>query len=385
MLKDYLIAPGPTPIPEESLLEMAKPIMHHHDPRFEALFQDARRELRAVFGTSRDVLILACSGTGAMEASVVNTLSAGVRVLVINAGKFGERWVNIVKAYGLVVDELTYDWGYAAKVEDVKGYLDKHPDTRAVFIQGSETSTTVYHPIKELAELIKNYKNTIFVVDGITTVGVYDTKMDEWGIDILITGSQKALMLPPGLAFIALSDKAWGFTKTAKLPKFYFNLTTELKKQTTSVSAWTPAVSIVRGLKKSLELLNSEGLANVYKRHAVCADATREAVEALGLKLFAKERPANSATMVCVPEGIDGTQLKKYMGLKLGVTVANAQDNVKGKAIRISHLGYHGYFDTIIAISALEMALKVFGVDVKLGVGIAAAESVFAKNIPAKD
>ncbi|GHU88562.1 hypothetical protein AGMMS49941_12800 [Deferribacterales bacterium] len=187
MLKDYLIAPGPTPIPEESLLEMAKPIMHHHDPRFEALFQDARRELRAVFGTSRDVLILACSGTGAMEASVVNTLSAGVRVLVINAGKFGERWVNIVKAYGLVVDELTYDWGYAAKVEDVKGYLDKHPDTRAVFIQGSETSTTVYHPIKELAELIKNYKNTIFVVDGITTVGVYDTKMDEWGIDILIT------------------------------------------------------------------------------------------------------------------------------------------------------------------------------------------------------
>ncbi|MDR2869969.1 MAG: alanine--glyoxylate aminotransferase family protein [Deferribacteraceae bacterium] len=384
MTKKYLIAPGPTPVPEEVLLEMAKPVMHHRNAQFSAIFAEAREGLKPVFGTKQDVLILLSSGTAAMEAALINTMSAGDRVLVINAGKFGERFTMIAKAYGLVVDELVYEWGRVARAEDVKAYLDRHPDTKAVAVQGSETSTTVYHPIRELAEVVRGYKDTILIVDGITSVGVHETRMDEWGIDILITGSQKALMLPPGLAFIALSEKAWAMTKKSNLPKFYLDLTVELKNQKQDTTAWTPGVNLIYGLKAVVKMLKEEGYDNVYKRHTVCAEATRKGLQALGMRLLAKDTPANSATGFFVPEGVNATAVEDYLREKVGVTLASGQDDIKGKAIRVSHLGYHSYFDTIIALSAIEMALKVFGCDIKLGAGVAAAEAVIAAAFPAK-
>ena len=382
MIKKYLIAPGPTPVPEDVLLEMAQPVMHHRNDQFSAIFAEARAGLQPVFGTKQEVLILLSSGTAAMEAAIVNTMSAGDRILTVNAGKFGERWAKIAEKYKVTVDELKYEWGKVAKVEDVKAHLDKYPETKGVFIQGSETSTTVYHPIKELAELIKGYENTIFVVDGITSVGVYDSRMDEWGIDILLSGSQKAFMLPPGLAFIALSEKAWKMAGSSTLPKFYLDLKTELKNQNKDTTAWTPGVNLIFGLRKVLQRFNEEGLENVYKRHAVCAEATREGLKALGLKLLAKENPANSATGFFVPEGMDAVKIENYLREKVGVTLAGGQDDIKGKVIRVSHLGYHSYFDTIIALSAIEMALKIFGHNVTLGKGVAAAEEVFVANMP---
>ncbi|MDR2884182.1 MAG: alanine--glyoxylate aminotransferase family protein [Deferribacteraceae bacterium] len=382
MLKKFLIAPGPTPVPAEVLLEIAKPVMHHRTAEFSAIFAEARNGLKPLFGTSQDVIILLSSGTAAMEASIVNTLSQNDRILVIDGGKFGERWGSIAKKYGLTVDTLKYTWGESAKAADVEAHLNKFPDTKAVFIQGSETSTTVYHPLKEIAAVVRKFDNTIFVVDGITSVGVYDTKMDEWGIDIMLSGSQKAFMLPPGLAFITLSQKAWKMTESSTLPKFYLNLATELKNQKKDTTAWTPGVNLIYGLTKSLQMMNEEGLENIYKRHAICAEATRKALTALGLKLLAVDSPSNAATGVFMPEGIDAVKFEYYMREKVGITFAGGQDDLKGKVIRVSHLGYHGLFDTITAISAIEMGLKVFGYNVQLGKGVAACEEVFAAHLP---
>ncbi len=382
MLKKYLIAPGPTPVPEEVLLETAKPVMHHRTAGFSAIFAEVKKGLKNLFGTKQDVLILLSSGTAAMEAAVVNTLSEGDRILVIDAGKFGARWAEIAKTYGLNADVIKYEWGKAANPADVNAHLRAHPDTRAVFAQGSETSSAVCHPVKELAGVVRGYENTLFIVDGITSVGVYETKMDEWGIDVLLAGSQKALMMPPGLSFIALSNKAWRAAESSALPKYYLNLKTEMKNQLKDTTAWTPGVNLIYGLRKSLSMILEEGLSEVYKRHAVCGLATRNALKALDLNLLAEENPSNAVTAFYLPEGIEGKIFERYMREEMGVALAGGQDHLSGKIIRVSHLGYHGFFDTITAVSAIEMALKIFGHSVSPGKGVAACEEVFAANFP---
>ena len=382
MLKKYLITPGPVSVPEQVLLDMARPMIHHRTPEFEEIFKEARNGLKKVFKTEQEPLILASSGTGAMESAVINTLNQGDKVLVINGGKFGERWIKICQAYGINAESVTIEWGRSVNPADVKAFLDKNPDTKAVFVQGSETSSTVYHPVKELAAITKDMPETLLIVDGITSAGVHDTRFDEWGIDILITGSQKAFMLPPGLAFITLSQKAWNMVEKSTLPKFYFNLKTELKNQLKNTTAWTAGVSLIIGLKTVLSMMEKEGIDNVFKRHSINAEATRAAVKALGLKLLAQDIPSNAATGCFLPENIDGKAFVKYLRDKCGVSIAGGQDHLASKILRISHLGYHDAFDTITAVSAIEMGLKKFGADIEFGKGVAAAQSVLMGEMP---
>jgi aspartate aminotransferase-like enzyme len=381
MLKKYLLAPGPTPVPETVLLEMARPVIHHRTGEFSAIFDNVRKRLPEVFGTKQEVLMLAGSGTAGMEAAVINTLNTGEKVLIIDAGKFGQRWGDICRTFGMDVHKLTFDWGLSAKPEMVADFLKTNPDTKAVLLQGSETSTTACHPVKEIAEITNKYEDTLLIVDGITSVGVYETCMDEWGIDVLVTGSQKAFMLPPGLALIALSEKAWKKCDSAAIPRYYLNLKKELKSHKESTTAYTPALTLIIGLDKVLDMMFEEGLENVYKRHKVNGDATRAAVRAMGFELLAKDMPSNAATGFYLPEGFEGGKFVTFMREKVGITYAGGQDHLKGRIIRVSTLGYHDVFDTITGISALEMGLSRFGLNMELGSGVKAAEEIFKDYI----
>ena len=379
MIKQYLLSPGPTPIPNEVALAMSETMIHHRTAQFNKIFDEAREGLKKLFGTKNDVLMLASSGTGAMEAAIANLFSPGDKALVINGGKFGERWLNISNAYGLNPIEMKVPWGQAVKVADVEKQLKANPDVRGVMIQASETSTTVLHPVKEIARLTKN--GPLLLVDGVTAVGVVPMPVDEWAIDVLVTGSQKALMLPPGLGFIALSDRAWEKTKTAKLPRFYFDLNLERKNQQKGSGAFTPAVSLIFGLRASLHMIQREGIENVYARHARLCRATRAAATALGLKLLAPDSPSPAATGIYLPDGIDADQVLDYLRDRMNVTLAEGQDQLKGKAIRIAHIGYMGAFDVITAIAALEMALRKFGAEIPFGRGVAAAQEVLMEAL----
>ncbi|MBI5232948.1 MAG: alanine--glyoxylate aminotransferase family protein, partial [Deltaproteobacteria bacterium] len=297
----------------------------------------------------------------------------------INGGKFGERWGKISESYGLKVHWLDVEWGKAVNPKDVERLLDENPRIKAVLAQASETSTTVSHPVRELAGLTKD-RDCLLVVDGITAVGVVSLPMDEWGIDVLISGSQKAFMLPPGLAFIALSQKAWRFAQGSRCPRFYFDLAKERKNLKKDTTAYTPAVSLITGLREVLLLIKEEGLPNVFLRHERLTRAITAAMKALGLKLLAPDSPSMAATGVYVPDAIDGERLVKYMRDEMGVTVAGGQDHLKGRILRIAHLGYIDTFDIIIAVASVEMALKKFGHDVATGKGVAAAEEILLEG-----
>lgn len=379
MIKPYLLSPGPTPIPNEVALAMAETIVHHRTPQFNRVFDEAREKLKKLFGTKNDVLMLASSGTGAMEAAVANLFSPGDKVLVVNGGKFGERWLNISNAYGLDPVEIKVPWGQAVKPAEVERALRENAGIQGVMIQASETSTTVLHPVREIAKITRG--GPLLLVDGVTAVGVVPLPLDDWGIDALITGSQKALMLPPGLGFVAFSDRAWEKTKTARLPRFYFDLSLERKNQQKGSGAFTPAVSLIFGARASLNLIEREGIENVYARHARLCRATRAAATALGLKLLAPDSPSPAATGIYMPEGIDADRVLEYLRDKMNVTLAEGQDQLKGKAIRIAHIGYMGAFDVITAIAALEMALRKFGAEIPLGRGVAAAQEVLLEAL----
>ncbi|HEX7407724.1 MAG TPA: alanine--glyoxylate aminotransferase family protein [Candidatus Binatia bacterium] len=381
MLKSYLLAPGPTPVPSRVRLAMAQPIIHHRTPQFSRIFSAARKGLQELFQTEQDVLMLAASGSGAMEATVSNLFSPGDEVLVVNGGKFGERWMQISSALGLKVVELRVEWGKNAKVDDIRRLLDQRPAIRGVLIQASETSTTVLHPVQAIAELTRK-RDVLCVVDGITAVGVLDLPMDRWGIDVLVTGSQKALMLPPGLAFIALSERAWKRSKEAKVPRFYFDLARERDNQAKDTTAWTPAISLIIGLRESLAMIREEGLARVFERHARMAAATRAAAAALDLQLVAADAPSPAVTGMFTPPDVDGGKLVAYLRDRMGVTFAGGQDQLKGKIVRIGHLGYMGAFDVVTAIAALEMALLHFGHRLVLGRGVGAAQEVLMAALP---
>lgn len=376
MKKKYLLAPGPTPVPETVNLEMAAPMVHHRTPQFSKIFGEAAEDAKYLFQTKQDVLILASTGTGGMEGCITNLFSPGDKVLVINGGKFGERWGKISESYGLEPIWINVDWGQAVDPKEVKAALDKDKDIRAILVQASETSTAVAHPIEALSKLTRDRDDILLVVDGITGVGVFPLPMDEWGIDAMVTGSQKALELPPGLALVALSEKAWKFADQSTCPHFYFDFKKERKNLANQTSAYTPAVSLVIGLRAVLRDIKEEGLENVHKRHNRLARATRAATQALGLAMVAPDSPADSLTGVFLPDGIDGGKIVKSLRDDFGVTLAGGQDQWKGKIIRIAHLGYVDTFDTIIAISAIEMALKKFGHAVELGKGVAAAQEI---------
>ncbi|MDA8084898.1 MAG: alanine--glyoxylate aminotransferase family protein [Nitrospiraceae bacterium] len=376
MLKRYLLAPGPTPVPPEALLAMAMPIIHHRSPDFLPVLDSAKKGLQWLCQTKNDVLVICSTGTGGMVGSVNNFFSPGDKALVVNGGNFGERWTKICKAYGLGVEEIKIDWGFAVKPEDVEKALKKDPSIKGVFVQASETSTGVYHDIQALGAIVKKYEGTILVVDAISALVAHDLKMDEWGIDVLIGGSQKGLMLPPGLAFVGVSEKAWAFAEKSTSPRFYFNFKAERKKLKDNQTNFTSPVSLIIGLNECLKIVQAEGLENAFKRHERLAHATREAVKALGLEMFTKESPSNSVTAISAPAGLDGQDIYKNLRVKYGITAAGGQGHVKGKIFRIAHLGYAGTFDVITAIAGIEMVLKGMGHPVKLGTGVAVAQEL---------
>lgn len=382
MLKRYLLTPGPTAVPPEVMLRMSQPLIHHRTPEFEKLFAEVQQGLQWLFQTEQDVLMLAASGTGAMEAAVSNLCSAGDTVIVVNGGKFGERWLKISQAFNLKPVEIKVEWGQAVQPAVVAEALKANPQAKAILVQASETSTTALHPVKELAKLTQNTE-TLLVVDGITSVGATETPMDQWGLDVVVTGSQKALMLPPGLGFISLSEKAWKKGESSTLPRYYFDLRRERKEQQKHTTAYTPAISLINGLAEVLRLMREEGLEHVFARHALLARATRAAALALNLKLLAPESPSPAATGIFLPEGVNGGQFLKYMRDRMGVDIAGGQDHLKGKIVRISHIGYAGPFDVITAISTIEMALRCFGHSLELGAGVRAAEEVLMDGWPA--
>ena len=377
MLKRYLLAPGPTPVPPEVLLAMAKPMTHHRAPEFDKLFGEVREDLKWLFQTRNDVLILASSGTGGMEGAVSNFLSPGDKAISINGGKFGERWTKLCKTFGAQVHEIKVEWGRAVDPQAVADQLKKDPGIKAVYVQASETSTGVAHDVKALAEIVKRCEETILVVDAITALGVLDLKTDAWGLDVVVTGSQKALMLPPGLAFVSASEKAWRLAEKAKNASFYFNLKKERDSQQKNQTAYTPAVSLILGLKEVLTILKGEGLEAVFSRHASLARAMREGIQAAGLSLFPKERPSDALTAIAAPDGVDGQAVYKNLRTQYGMTAAGGQDHLKGKIFRISHMGYVDSFDVITALAAVEMVVKGLGFPVKLGSGVAKAQDIF--------
>jgi len=376
MMKRYLLAPGPTPVPPEALLAMAMPIIHHRAPDFLPVLDSAKKGLQWLYQTKNDVLIICSTGTGGMVGSVNNFFSPGEKALVINAGNFGERWVKICQAYNLSVEEIKIDWGFSVKPEDVEAALKKDPSIKGVFVQASETSTGVYHDIQAIASIVRKYDSTILVVDAISALVAHDLKMDEWGIDVLIGGSQKGLMLPPGLAFVGVSEKAWKFAEASTSPKFYFNFRKERESLAKNQTSFTSPVSLIIGLNECLRLLQAEGLDHAFRRHARLAHATREAIKAIGLDMFTKESPSNSVTAISAPKDIDGQEIYKNLRVKYGITAAGGQGRAKGKIFRIAHLGYAGTFDTITAIAGVEMVLKGMGYPVKLGAGVSVAQEL---------
>lgn len=379
MEKKYLFSPGPTMLPPEVLLKMAEPMIHHREQEFEKILGEIREGLKYLFQTKNEVLVFTSSGTGAMEGAVSNLLSPGDKALVVRGGKFGERWGEICKAYGIEFIPIDVEWGRAVDPKQIRKALETHPSIRGVYTQASETSTGARHPIREIAEIVRKREETVLVVDAITGIGVFDLPMDAWGIDVLISGSQKALMLPPGLSFVALSDKAWRFVERSNLPRFYFDFKKELKSAQKNQNAFTPAISLFVGLRESLRLIRKEGLEAIFRRHEQLAEATRAAARALGLELYAPDSPSDAVTAVKLPEGVQGAKLKNLFFERFGITVAGGQDQAKGKIIRIAHLGYYERLDMVMVISALEMLLKEMGYPFELGAGVKAAEEILMK------
>ena len=379
MEKKYLFSPGPTMLPPEVLLKMAEPIMHHREPEFEKIFAEIREGLKYLFQTKNEVLIFTSSGTGAMEGAVSNLLSKGDKAIVVRGGKFGERWGEICKAYGIEFIPIDVEWGKAVDPRRIKELLESDPSIRAVYTQASETSTGVKHPIQAIADLVKRYEDRVIVVDAITGIGVFNIPTEAWGLDVVISGSQKALMLPPGLSFATLSDKAWKLAEKSTLPKYYFDFKKELKNTKKNQSSYTPAISLFVGLKETLHMIRKEGLEAVFHRHEKLAEATRQAVKAMGLELYAPDSPSSAVTAVKIPEKIDGEKLKDLFFERFGITVAEGQDRAKGKIIRIAHLGYYERLDMVMVISALEMLLKEMGYPFELGTGVKAAEEILMK------
>ena len=378
MRKNYLLTPGPTPLPPEVRAAMARPIIHHRTPQFQAVLKEATEGLKYVFQTKNDVFILTSSGTGAMEAAVINILSTQDTALVIQGGKFGERWTEICKAYGINAEVLDVEWGKAVEPIEVEKRLKANPKIKAVFTTLCETSTGVVNDIASLGRIIKN-TDAVLVVDAISGLGAIDLKTDDWFCDIVVSGSQKGLMLPPGLGFLSLSPKAAKLIEGSKSPRYYFDLRKAKKALDKTDTPFTPAITLVIALIEALKIIKQDGLDAVFARHKKLAEATKAAAKALGLELFAPTAGSDVVTAVKVPAGIDGEKLVKTMRDTYGVTIAGGQAELKGKVFRIAHMGFIAEFDIITGLSCLEKVLAQMGYKFTLGAGIKVAEEVFLK------
>ena len=379
MKKSYLFTPGPTPIPSDALLAMAQPIDYHRSKNAVALIKDVLEKLRHVFQTENDVLFLTSSGTGAMDGAVANLLCRDDKVIVIRSGKFGERWAEICEAYGIKVIPIDVAWGDSVAPETVKSKLVDHPNVKAVFATLCETSTGALHDIEALARLTQSGP-TLLVVDAVSALGADDLQMDNWGVDVVVSCSQKGLMTPPGLAFAALNRRAWEAVEQSNLPKYYFDFRKAHQRGLEGSVPYTPAITLLTALQCALNHICAEGIRNTIARHNRLALATRSAIKAMGLPLFATS-PANTLTSIRLPDEIDGKAFIKLMREKHGITYAGGQGDLSGKIVRIAHLGWMNENDVIVAISAFERGLAEIGYDVSLGAGVAAAQEVFTKSM----
>ena len=356
-MKQRLFTPGPTPIPEEVALALSRPIIHHRQSPFKDIFQRASKNLKYLFQTKEDVLTLTASGTGAMEAGVTNLLSSGDSAIYLNAGRFGQRWGEVLRVYGVIPVEIKVEWGKALEPDTLREILRQNPRVKAVFLTHSETSTGTSIDLERLADAVRSSSEALIIVDGISSLGALEFRMDEWGLDVVLTASQKGLMLPPGLSFIALSQRAWQAVRTSKLPRFYFDLEKAQKVLQGGQTPWTPAISLIVGLDVSLQLIQGEGLLNVWARHERLARGLRQSSAAMGLKTFSTS-PSNAVTALVMPERFDGEVLRTVLREKHGIIVAGGQDHLKGKVIRVAHLGYYDESDILTVITALGLALR---------------------------
>jgi aspartate aminotransferase-like enzyme len=376
--KQRLLTPGPTPLYPPALHAMMGSDIHHRTEDFRRLYRRVLDDLKEVFGTSNDVLVLVSSGTGAMEAAVSNFFSPGDPVIVCSAGKFGERWVQITRAFGLDATVLQADYGDVVHPDRVAEALARRPGCRGVFVQASETSTGAAHDVRAMAEAVSQ-TGAIFVVDAITGLGTMPLDIDGWGLDVVIGGSQKAFMIPPGLAFLSVSPKAWARAESATLPRYYFDLQKEKQSAEKGESSWTPSTTLLLALAEALAYIRSVGMAKLIENAQALARATRAAVTALGLELFAPNAPASSVTAVKAPAGVDSGVIVKEFRARFGAIIANGQGSMRGKIFRIAHLGYFDFADLFAVIAELEIILAALGRPVPFGAGVAAAQHVYAE------
>jgi serine---pyruvate transaminase len=375
-MKSRLFTPGPTPVPEETLLELAKPVTYHRSSEAKAILAEVTEDLKYVFQTTNPVFTLTASGTGGMEAAVANTLAAGEKAILLTAGRWGERWRGILKAFGVNTVSVEVEYGQAVTPEMLAKALNENPDAKAVFATLSETSTGVGHDLAAFGELTAK-KDALLIVDGISGLGAMECRCDDWKLDVVVTGSQKALMMPPGLAFISVSAKAWAKIDATPIRSFYFDLRRYRKSLAESDTPFTPANTLIKAQRASLKKIRAEGIENLWNRHAKIAAACRAGVQALGLKLFA-QRPNNALTVITVPDGLDGSATLKKLEKQFGYKLADGQDNLKGKIWRLSHMGYTDSFEVLGALAAIELVLKESGYPVQVGAGVAAFQQAFA-------
>ncbi|MBE9062766.1 alanine--glyoxylate aminotransferase family protein [cf. Phormidesmis sp. LEGE 11477] len=372
--KLMLMIPGPTPVPEKVLLAMAKHPIGHRSGEFSQIIAETNANLKWLFQTKNHVLALAASGTGTVEAAIINFLSAGDRVLVGSNGKFGERWVQIANAYGLDVQAIKADWGTPLNPDDFAKELkaDSDKKIKAVIITHSETSTGVLNDLEAINKLVKDHGEALIIVDAVTSLGSYNIPVDEWGIDVIASGSQKGFMLPPGLGFVTVSDQAWTAYESATLPKFYLDLGKYRKSADKDSTPFTPPVNLYFGMKVALEMMKAEGLDSIFARHARHREAARAAMKALGLPLFAPDTHASPAVTSVVPDGLDAEKIRSVMKNRFDIALAGGQDHMKGKMFRMGHLGFVSDRDILCAVSALEATLAELGHTTKES-GVAAA------------
>jgi aspartate aminotransferase-like enzyme len=382
-MKQRLMTPGPTPVPEETLLDLARPVFFHRSPQFRQILGEVTADLQYVFCTKNPVLTLTSSGTGGMEAALANCVPPGGKVICLISGRWGERWRYISNAFGFEVVSVTVPYGQAIAPEQLTNALRDHPDAVAVTSTLSETATGVCNDIQAFGKILQPTP-TLLLVDAISGLGVVECRTDDWNIDVCVAGSQKALMLPPGLAFVAVSDKAWEkIDANAAARLFYFDLKKYRAKIQDPDTPYTPANTLIRALRLSLKRIRDEGLENVWVRHARQAAAARAGVAAMGLKLFAAQ-PVAGLTVFEIPEGIDGAQVLVKLENQYGIRLAGGQETLKGKIIRMAHMGYIDQFDVLAALSALELVLLEMGYSVELGKGVAAAQRALAEGVTGK-
>lgn len=375
-MKPRLFTPGPTPVPEETLLELAKPVTYHRSAEAKAILAEVSEDLKYVFQTAQPVFTLTCSGTGGMEAAVANTLAAGEKAILCTAGRWGERWRGILKAFGANIVAVEVPYGQAVTPEMLEKALAANPDTKVVFSTLSETSTGVGHDLEGYGKVVSK-TDALLAVDGISGIGAMECKMDAWGLDVVVTGSQKALMMPPGLAFISASEKAWKKIDATAPRGFYLDIRRYKKSLAESDTPFTPGNTLIKAQRVSLKRIRAEGIENLWARHNRIAAACRAGVQAMGLTLFA-ERPNSALTVIKVPAGVDGSGTLKALEKKYGFKWADGQDAMKGQIWRLSHMGYTDAFDVLGALSALELVLSESGFKLEIGAGVAAFQKTYA-------